>query len=144
MAIANAGIDVTAVSQYIQLPVHAYFCYENKYCFYVKYPASSKLCYTQREKIFGIWFPVLQVIYFCVLCYCVDIFNPSCHLEYSLRSWPFIPDLAIALKKLMSTVSVLPLPLPFFLLPWPPLYRSSVRLPFCTSLVVCFVYPQNS
>jgi len=45
----------------MQLPVHAYFVYENKYCFYVKYPASAKLWFTQREKTsFGIWFPMLQ------------------------------------------------------------------------------------
>ena len=96
-----------------QLPVYAYFGYENNYCIYVNYPASSKLWFTQRENIFGIWFPLLLVIYFCVLYYCVDIFNPSCHLDSSLRSWPVIPDLAIALKKLMSTVSVLtPPPFP--------------------------------
>lgn len=58
---ANPGINITAVLQYvmfilviviIQPPVHAYFGYEYKYCCYVKYPASSKLWFTHREKTY--------------------------------------------------------------------------------------------
>ena len=98
---ANPGINVTAVSQYIvfilviiitQLPVHAYLGYENNYCVYTRmnYSASYKLWFTQRENIFVIWFPLSLVIYFCFFLHCVDIFNPSCHLESSLLSWPVI------------------------------------------------------
>ena len=106
----------------IIIQLHVHFGYENKFCCYLKYPASSTLWFTERERereresILGIWLPILLVVYFRVLYYCVDIFNPSCHLESSLHSWPVILYLAIALKNLISTVSFLPFSFFFFFL----------------------------